>query len=70
MSDVFPPSESFSQSAHLKSLEEYRAEYDRSIADPEAFWAEKAEEFHWFKKWDSVRSYNYNMDEAPISIDR
>ena len=69
MSDVFPPSESFSQSAHLKSLEEYRAEYDRSIADPGAFWAEKAEEFHWFKKWDSVRSYNYNMDEAPISIE-
>ncbi len=68
MSDVFPPSESFSQKAHFKSLEEYQAEYDRSIADPENFWAEKAEEFHWFKKWETVRAYNYDMDKAPIKI--
>ncbi|MGB1716761.1 MAG: acetate--CoA ligase, partial [Candidatus Latescibacterota bacterium] len=33
-----------------------------------AFWAEKAEEFHWFKKWDTICSYNYDMDKGPISI--
>jgi acetyl-CoA synthetase len=68
MSDVFPPSESFSQKAHFKSLEEYQTEYDRSIADPQAFWAEKASEFHWFKKWETVCAYNYDMDKAPIKI--
>jgi acetyl-CoA synthetase len=49
-------------------MEEYQQEYDRSIADPDAFWAEKAADFHWFKTWDSVRSYNYNMDDDPVSI--
>jgi propionyl-CoA synthetase len=28
--------------------------YGRSISDPEAFWAEAAEDVHWFKTWDSV----------------
>ena len=39
--------------------------YDRSIADPEGFWGEVAEDFHWFKKWDKVRSYNYDRREGP-----
>ena len=29
----------------------------RSIKDPEGFWAEQAEQFIWFKKWDKVRDY-------------
>jgi propionyl-CoA synthetase len=28
--------------------------YDRSIADPEGFWAEAAEEIDWIEKWDRV----------------
>ena len=28
--------------------------YKRSVEDPEGFWAEYAEELHWFKKWDRV----------------
>ena len=68
MSEVFPPEPSFQKNAYFKSMEEYEKEYERSISDPEAFWAEKAEEFHWFKKWDSVRSFNYNMDEGPVSL--
>ncbi|MAE39539.1 MAG: acetate--CoA ligase, partial [Psychrobacter sp.] len=68
MSEVYSPPSSFQERAYIKSMEEYQKEYERSIRDPEAFWAEKAEDFHWFKKWDTVRSYNYNMDEAPISI--
>jgi len=68
MSEVFPPNPSFQEKAYFKSMEEYQKEYDRSISDPEAFWAEKAEEFHWFKKWDTVREFNYDMDKAPVSI--
>ena len=69
MTNVFPPAESFSRKAHYKSLEEYRGDYERSITDPDAYWAEKASEFHWFEKWDEVRSYNYDMDKAPISLE-
>ena len=39
--------------------------YDRSIADPEGFWGEVAEEFHWFKKWDRVRSTITTDARAP-----
>jgi propionyl-CoA synthetase len=28
--------------------------YHRSINDPESFWAEVAEDCHWFRKWDKV----------------
>ena len=68
MSEVYEPNASFRAGAHIKSMDEYQEEYQRSIADPEAFWAEKAEGFHWFKKWDAVRSYNYDMNQGPIEI--
>jgi acetyl-CoA synthetase len=51
---VFPPPKELSESAHLKSLDEYREVYQRSISTPEAFWAELAEQLDWFKKWDQV----------------
>jgi acetyl-CoA synthetase len=51
---VFPPSTEFSKHAAIKSMAEYKKIYDRSIKDPEAFWAEIAEQLHWFKKWDKV----------------
>src|SRR5215212_4988315 len=55
---VFPPPESFSEQAHIKSIAELdnlRAEAD---ADPESFWARMAEELHWFKKWDTVLKWD------------
>jgi propionyl-CoA synthetase len=33
---------------------EYEAAYRRSIQDPQSFWAEAAENIHWYKKWDCV----------------
>jgi acetyl-CoA synthetase len=51
---VFPPPKEFSEKAHIKSWDEYKKIYDRSIADPEGFWAERAEQLDWFKKWDKV----------------
>jgi len=51
---VFPPSEEAQKRAYIKSLEEYKQIYQRSIDDPEGFWAEMAEQLDWFKKWDKV----------------
>ncbi len=57
----FAPSAQTSQSAHVKSLEEYKALYERSIKEPESFWAEQAEQnLEWFKKWDSVLEYDFD----------
>jgi propionyl-CoA synthetase len=36
------------------SANKFDAVYARSIADPNAFWAEVAEDLHWTRKWDKV----------------
>ncbi|MBW2989662.1 acetate--CoA ligase [Candidatus Woesearchaeota archaeon] len=54
---VFQPDEGFRKDAYIKSMEEYGEIYKRSIEDPQGFWAEKAEQLHWFRKWDSVFHY-------------
>ncbi|MBW4465388.1 MAG: acetate--CoA ligase [Pegethrix bostrychoides GSE-TBD4-15B] len=52
---LFPPPAEFSEQAQLKSLEEYQALYERAKANPEAFWAELAEqELHWFQPWEQI----------------
>jgi len=43
----------------IHSMESYRAEYKKSIEDPENFWAGIAEHFQWKKKWDKVLSWNF-----------
>ncbi len=40
-------------------IKDWRAEHARSLADPEKFWAEVAEDFHWFRRWDRVLEWNY-----------
>ncbi len=55
---VFAPSSDFSDSARIKSREDYDRIYKRSIEDPEGFWSEIASELHWFKKWDKVLEWD------------
>ena len=41
--------------AGKKSAEKaYKEIYQRSLKDPQHFWGEIAEQFHWYKKWDKV----------------
>jgi len=56
---IHPPKE-ISANAYFGSLEQYKKEYARSVADPEGFWAEKAGELDWMKKWEKVLSYDFN----------
>ncbi len=45
--------------AHITE-KKYREMYARSVADPDKFWAEQAEEFlDWTKRWDKVSEWNY-----------
>ena len=43
----------------IKSFEEYKEVYQKSITDPSAFWASIAEHFTWRKKWDTVLEWNF-----------
>ena len=62
------PPENVSSKAHIGSMDEYLEKYNRSIEEPEEFWSEMAQNFHWFKSWKEVRSYNYNMDRSPVDV--
>ncbi|HEV2802347.1 MAG TPA: acetate--CoA ligase [Pyrinomonadaceae bacterium] len=55
---VFPPAESFSRGAHIKSLSDYEELRAEAESAPEAFWARMAEEIHWFKRWDTVLKWD------------
>ncbi|MBS4023727.1 MAG: acetate--CoA ligase [Dethiobacter sp.] len=55
----FHPPQEFSSNAHVKSLAEYEAMYNRSINDPDGFWSEMAGRLHWFKPWEKVIEYDF-----------
>ena len=58
-SQVFNPPEELRRKAYIKSIDEYRQIYQRSISDMEGFWAEMAEQIDWYKKWDKVLVENF-----------
>ncbi|MBT7404811.1 MAG: acetate--CoA ligase [Opitutae bacterium] len=66
--DFVNPPQNVSSKAHIGSMEEYLKQYERSIKEPDEFWSEMAHNFHWFKQWDQVRSYNYDMENGPIDV--
>ena len=41
------------------TLQDYEGAYARSMEDPEGFWAEAAEDLHWFRRWDEVFQWEY-----------
>ncbi len=45
--------------SQIKSLEEYKSAYQKSVSDPEGFWADVAAHFHWRKSWDSILEWNF-----------
>jgi acetyl-CoA synthetase len=57
---VFPPSKEIVKRAYIKSMDEYKKMYKRSLDDPEGFWGEQAQEFiEWYKKWDKVWDWSF-----------
>ena len=47
----------------IQSLSGYIHEYQKSVNEPEKFWARIAESFHWQKPWDKVLSWNFENPE-------
>ena len=54
-SEIQPPSHVYQQA----TLKDYDEVYQRSITDPETFWAEIASELDWFKPWDKIFQWDY-----------
>jgi len=60
---IFSPSPEFSANAHIKSMEEYESLHAKSVADPEAFWADQASSLTWQKPWDTILDWS----DAPFA---
>ena len=58
---IFPPENTKYpiSNAHINSMEQYQKMYDESVVDPESFWANVAERITWYKKWDTIREYDF-----------
>ena len=69
MSEIYNPPDAITANAWVNSMDEYRKMYQRSIEEPEAFWADMADQFVWFEKWRKVRDYNYNVNDGDIRIE-
>lgn len=46
-------------SDRIHSLGGYFHEYQKSVQDPENFWARIADSFHWQQRWDKVLDWNF-----------
>ena len=57
---VVPPGADFARKAHIKDMAQYQALYQRSVTDPEGFWAEQARRIHWFKPWTKVLEWDFH----------
>ncbi len=43
----------------IRTFDEYQAAYQKSVEDPEEFWAEIAQNFHWRKPWTKTLQWNF-----------
>ncbi len=69
LKEVYPVPDFMKKRAHINSMEQYKAIWKRSVEEPEKFWAEIADEYvTWFKKWDKVEDYNFDLRKGPIYV--
>jgi acetyl-CoA synthetase len=62
----FYPDEEFTSKALINGFEQYQKLYQKSIQDPEGFWAERAAELVWFKKPDAILKYNFDIRKGKV----
>lgn len=55
----FSPPKALSERAWVKNYDQYKKMWDRSINNPDEFWADIAKTFFWYKPWDKVVSYDF-----------
>jgi acetyl-CoA synthetase len=69
LKDIYPIPEKAKAKAWVSGREAYDKMWKRSVEEPEKFWAEIAEQqVTWFKKWDKVMDYNFDIKKGPIYV--
>jgi acetyl-CoA synthetase len=62
---IFQPPDEIAKQAHVTAAQ-YEHLYQRSIQDPEGFWAEMAHRIHWFKKPSIIKDCSFGVDDLHI----
>jgi acetyl-CoA synthetase len=69
LKEIYPIPEKAKKKAWISGREAYDKLWKRSVEEPDKFWAEIAEEqVTWFKKWDKVMDYNFDIKKGPIFV--
>jgi acetyl-CoA synthetase len=69
LKEIYPIPEAAKKKAWVSGREAYDKLWKRSVEEPEKFWAEIAEQqVTWFKKWDKVMDYNFDIKKGPIYV--
>jgi len=69
LKDIYPIPEKAKKKAWISGRDAYDKLWKRSVEEPEKFWAEIAEQqVTWFKKWDKVMDYNFDIKKGPIFV--
>lgn len=56
-------------SDRIHTLSGYLYEYQKSVAQPEEFWARIADSFHWRKRWSKVLKWNFEKPDVKWFVD-
>lgn len=67
---VYNPPVQVNRKAYIKTMNQYKDMYKKSIDNPEKFWADIASQFHWETPYNVNKfcSYNFDIKKGPISI--
>ena len=69
LKDIYPVPEKIKKMAYISGRKAYDELWKKSVEKPEAFWAEIAGQYvEWFKKWDKVMDYNFDIKKGPIYV--
>ena len=69
LKEIYPIPEKAKKKAWISGRDAYDKMWKRSVEEPEKFWADVAEQqVTWFKKWDKVMDYNFDIKKGPIYV--
>jgi len=69
LKEIYPIPEKAKKKAWISGRDAYDKLWKKSVEKPEEFWAEIAEQqVTWFKKWDKVMDYNFDIKKGPIYV--
>ena len=62
---IYRPSDDIAKNAHIDA-DTYKNLYDKSVKDPEGFWADMAARIDWYKAPTKIKNVSYDKNDLYI----